>query len=551
MFSRLKISLALLAGCAGLAIAGANLPIDTQLIIRTKLGKRIYPHWLVQPDSRVLKTEGGSGLIRLVGGLLGCAGFGAAMHLAGSDEREQRLFWVRQTAIDSISQKEGEVTAEINAGVKLKKLQMEAQAEIDFYSLQIQRKFREAIGFVPSASPQNLPLLPHGKPGSLDEITDPSDKIDNNNPTAKPLINESTDPLLRALLNSQISSLLFAGFLKLIGTPGSGKTTLTSALIRCRISRGHRLIVVNPHKRKSMYQEIQEFLVSGTTIYGVGLGDDQRAKSLIEGLNRILNILSNRYDEYQNKNEESYQHFPITLLLEEIGEWESLLALVMPLSEVEAFLQLFWRKLFIAGRKGRLFSLVTAQVDTQAMFKAKGLSGLFKESGAVTLRLTAVADSSSEDGWKPSGQGELKSPGCPSIAVAIPDSRSLINDVDYFGDCEVNTKLVATDTGGVATPDSGVATPPHTTTSHHLTPLLSKAFDSSHLSHHPVPQGWKYADPRSELTAGVKGVIVACIRAGWGQGRTIQEVFGIAKGGNNPGYELAKSLYQSVAEKLN
>ncbi|MCC3464548.1 MAG: ATP-binding protein [Microcoleus sp. PH2017_06_SFM_O_A] len=539
--SRLKISLALLAGCAGFVLAGASLPVDTQLTIRTKLGKRTYPHWLVQPDSKIVKTEGASGLIRLLGGLASFASFGAALHFAGSDEREQRLFWAGQVASDDIQQKENQTTAEIGAGVRLKKLQLEAQADIDLFTLQLQQKFKEAIGFTPVPS---QPALPHGKPGTLDDITNPGDKIDVGEQVKSAI--EPGDSLTQSLLKSQISSAVFAGFLKLIGTPGSGKTTLTSAIVRCRVSRGHRLIVINSHKRKSMYRGIEKFLIKGTKIYGIGLGDKERAKSLLDGLNKILEILSKRYDEYQNDDEGTYHHFPISLLLEEIGEWQPLLALILPPTEVENILQTFWLKLFIAARKGKVFPLVTAQTDTQAMFKAKNLSELFKQSGAITLLLTAVPDKDSEDGWKPSGQGKLKSPNSVPIDVSIPDARSLIDDVDHFGDCEIFLESFATD----YPTESLVEIPPVSTTSppplhqpiHHLEPLLHRKPNAVN----PIPENWEFPEPMQSLTPEVRAVVVACKRSGLSQNAAILAIWGVAKSGSDKRYESARNHYQSV-----
>lgn len=175
MSSRLKISLALSVGACGLILAGANLPVDTQLTIRTKLGKRTQPHWIVPTDSKIVKTEGGSGLIRLFGGLVGCLGFGTAMHLAGTDEREQTLSWQKQSVFSGIDLKEHEASAQIYASARLQKLQMEAQADVDYHSLQLQQHFRDAIGFRPVVQ---QPILPHGKPGTLDDITNPGDKVE-------------------------------------------------------------------------------------------------------------------------------------------------------------------------------------------------------------------------------------------------------------------------------------------------------------------------------------------------------------------------------------
>lgn len=539
MSSRLKISLALLVGFVGLAIAGANLPVDTQLTIRTKLGKRTQPHWLVPADSKIVRTEGGSGLFRLAGGLLGCMGFATAMHLAGSDERQQRLFWARQGAIDGIQQRENEVSTEIGAGVRLKKLQMDAQAEVDLYSLRVQEKFREAIGFTPIVS-VDQPALPHGKPGTLGEIIDPGDKIET------PQFNHltSSDSLTQALLESDIAPIVFAGFLKLIGTPGSGKTTLTSALIRCRIKRGHKMIIVNAHKRKSMYRGIEKYLFPNTQIYAVGLGDEQRAKSLKAGLDKILDILGDRYDEYQNNDEGTYSHSPVTFLLEEVGEWQPLLSLIMSNAETVRYLQVFWQKLFIAARKAKTFPLVTAQIDTQAMFKAQGLSELIKQSGAVTLLMTAVPDSNSEDGWRPSGMAKLRLPNQKSVDVVVLDCRTLIADVDYFGDCFSATGVAASPVEPVVEtpPVTTSSSPPQRTTLHQLESMLHQ--DCTNL--HPIPELWEFPDPTKPLTPEVRAVVVGCKRSGMSQTAAISAIWGLNKSGSDKRYEAARNHYQSV-----
>jgi len=70
-----------------------------------------------------------------------------------------------------------------------------------------------------------------------------------------------------------------------------------------------------------------------------------------------------------------------------------------------------------------------------------------------------------------------------------------------------------------------------------------------HNPDNPIPQGWKKADP-ANMTALVRGVIVACIRAGWTQTRTIQEVFGITRSGSNPSYDLAREIFREISESI-
>lgn len=101
-----------------------------------------------------------------------------------------------------------------------------------------------------------------------------------------------------------------------------------------------------------------------------------------------------------------------------------------------------------------------------------------------------------------------------------------------------------------ATPIAPTTAPDSTDTALLPAPLLDKAFSESHQPHHPIPQGWRLAHP-ADITPVVRGVIVACIRANWGQTKTIQEVFGITKSDNNPNYDLAREIFQEISKSIN
>lgn len=99
------------------------------------------------------------------------------------------------------------------------------------------------------------------------------------------------------------------------------------------------------------------------------------------------------------------------------------------------------------------------------------------------------------------------------------------------------------------TPEVGVQTPPHTNSAHKLTPLLHQGSTTFTPSHQPIPEGWIYPDPHQEPSGVVRGVIVACINAGWGQTRTIQAVWGVSRGGRNPNYDAARNWYQQIIQE--
>jgi hypothetical protein len=265
---------------------------------------------------------------------------------------------------------------------------------------------------------------------SLDDVNNPSDKVksSNENLNIKPA-------LIQTLENSAIAPILKAGVLKVIGGQGSGKTTLVNGgLLRYRLHEGHKLIIINSHKSFDMYAGLEPHLVSDTEFYATGKSDPERAKSLVDGLQKVLSVLEARYTEYQNKPQGTYDHYPITILIEECGEWSGLLG-----EKALPLIQTFWQKMFVACRKAKLFPIITAQDDTMAMFgNPKGLAELIKSSGAVTLNLIAQPDSNSPDGWRPSGKGIIYVPNQDAQKVDVPNIRNLVGNPDVFTDLNVS-----------------------------------------------------------------------------------------------------------------
>jgi hypothetical protein len=261
---------------------------------------------------------------------------------------------------------------------------------------------------------------------SLDDITSPHDKVSATDAHA------SIKPaLIQTLEQSQISPILKAGVLKVIGGQGSGKTTLVNGgLLRYRLHCGHKLMVINSHKSFDMYRGLEPHLEAGTEFYAVGGNDQERGKSLVAGMTKVLAILEKRYTEYQNQPVGTYNHYPITILIEECGEWSGLLG-----EKTLPMIQHFWQKMFIACRKAKLFPIITAQDDTMTMFgNPKGLAELIKSTGSVTLNLIAQPDASSPDGWKPSGKGLLYIPNQDAQKVNVPNIRNLVASPDIFDD---------------------------------------------------------------------------------------------------------------------
>jgi hypothetical protein len=275
---------------------------------------------------------------------------------------------------------------------------------------------------------------------SMEDVANPGDKVSSGDVHVKCAgkiessgnFHASIKPgLIQTLEQSAIAPILKAGVLKVIGGQGSGKTTLVNGgLLRYRLHVGHKLIIINSHKSFDMYRGLEPYLETGTKFYGVGASDSERANSLVEGMKVVLGILEQRYTQYQNQSKGTYAHYPITILIEESGEWTGLLG-----DKGLPLIQTFWQKMFIACRKAVLFPIITAQDDTMTMFgNPKGLAELIKNTGSVTLNLIAQPDANSPDGWKPSGKGILYIPNQDSQKIDVPNIRDLVVNPDIFTD---------------------------------------------------------------------------------------------------------------------
>ena len=565
MSSRLKISLALLAGACGLTLAGANLPVDTQLTIRTKLGKRTQPHWIVPADSKIVKTEGGSGLIRLFGGLVGCVGFGVAMHLAGTDEREQKMFWQKQGVFNGIQLKEHEASAEIYAGARLKKLQMEAQADVDYHSLQLQQKFRDAIGWRPVVQ---QPILPHGKPGTLDDITTPSDKVE---AEVVPTIDQVTD------CNLGISRQIAAKTLNSLA--GINTSIFLAAPTRCGKTRTlYKWLgdLITRFPQAEVYviaQKYEDF--PGVPRHRFAIFDPLFPEESMKFLDKVYEKLQDR--KSKPATEETYRDRPIKIILE---DWFATY------------------QCLVQKRNAQLWEDKAAKLGSLATVGGQYNVGYFICTQTFNIASSGVADSNirlnlaliaqglvrtTSDGEEQGSYGVIeqminnsnviannktRDKLASDLSLLIPDSMTeqtpiilstignpvlgLMPKIDSNGftvnevsNAQINI-LDSTDT----TPIAPTTADDSTTTAPSSAPLLDKAFGDSHQPHHPIPQGWRLAHP-ADITPVVRGVIVACIRAGWGQTKTIQEVFGIVKSGNNPNYNLAREVFQQISNSIN
>lgn len=499
---RINIALSLAIGVGGLILAGASLPVDTQITHRTQLGDRTQPYWLVPEQSKMLKVRGGLGIVRLFGALAGATGFGLAMHFAGEDEREQQKFWFRQSALDTVAQKTEQTFAEIDASTELNKKQMEAQAEVDLFSLRVQQNFRDAIGYIPQDYEQ--PALTHGKPGTLDEFTNPGDKV-----------TESTSAAIEGGDGFKYLDQFLRETCLLWGNQGSGKSWTARLLAQRKKQVGYRLIILDPDSNRS------EWL--GAESYHLFEDIEKQIRWYITELKkryRGFNESSVGEDEWRASLE------PIAFVCDEITTYENFLDPVL--------LEEFFKLALTKSRKQEMPCTFIAHNNTQLAFgkKLTGLGNLIEKT--LQLELVTTTDLKT---LKPKSSGKGRFKGYESnqtIDVLLPKCDRKITDFRV-------------DSTAPSAPSAPSAALDRTEIAQSPAPLLEKALSDSHQPHNPIPTGWKMADPNN-MTALVRGVIVACIRTGWTQTRTIQEVFGITRSGSNSSYDLAREIFREISE---
>ncbi|MBD1908343.1 MULTISPECIES: hypothetical protein [Cyanophyceae] len=368
--------------------------------------ERSVPDWIkLNSSARNVRREPGAAGWKLSGAFVSVAGFWVSMTLARSLATQEEKQHKYQRAWEAVS---------------FQKLRIQMQAELEAYNQQAMIQAAELSYSV--LEPYDQPLF------DGTNALDISNRIEATSTTeTQPL--PKPPNLITTLEQSEVAPILLAGFAKAIGGQGSGKTTLVNGgFIRYRVHKKHKFIIINAHKKHGMYRGLEPHLVPGTKFYGVGANNKERGQSIREGMEKVLLIVESRYAEYQNQPEGTYEHYPITLILEECGEWASLL------EGDKKFVQAFWQKMLVACRKAVVFPIVTAQHDSMTMFgNPEGLSELLKSNGCVTLHLIPQVDPKSADGWKPSGFGDLVMPGSDEKQrITIPDLRSLVGNPDVF-----------------------------------------------------------------------------------------------------------------------
>jgi len=489
-----NINQPIVAGLLGVSFAGivgaTALPFNDR--IEYRIGNRIesQPAWLVPPKAEFRSLERGYGGIKILLALLATGGMTTAMLIARSEGKKEPM---RQRII-AYQQKAEEFNYAAESAYQMATTQNRykklAEADERAFEDELESAYCESLGI----SPQEQQALLTGT-ATLESISNPGDKVDSV---------ATTPELPDQRVGPKIPKLIWYPSVLVYGAPGSGKTFFSEQEVVKRLEAGHRVIVLDPHAAYGAWQ--------GCEVVGGGM--DYAA--IDAKLAWFSEEVAKRYKTVQSQPNPKFQ--PLTFVCDEFTRWGG----KCPNSTD------FFEQLVTDIRKVEMFGLIISHTRTLAgLANAKGFASLRDEA---LLEVEILGNKDEETGRAtPRFEAKIKLPGEP-----LPDRKL------------VKLERKPAPTAPTTAPDSTDTTPS-------LTPLLDKAFSDSHQPHqphHPIPQGWKMVHP-ADITPLVRGIIVACIRAGWSQTKTIQEVFGIVKSGNNPNYDLAREVFQEISNSIN
>jgi len=487
--NQLIVSSLLSLGIAGFAGAVA-LPFNDR--IEYRIGNRIesQPAWLVPPKAEFRAIERGYGGIKILLSLLATGGMITVMLIARR-EAEQEPIRQRIKQYQNKAYEFGFAAESAyqmsTTATRYKKL---AEADERAFEDELETVYCQSLGI----DPQQQQALLTGT-ATLESISNPGDKVQAGTAAAiEPEQPEKTD-------GPKIPKLIWYPSVLVYGAPGSGKTFFSEQEVGKRLAAGHRVVVLDPHAAYGAWQ--------GCEVIGGGMD----YPAIDAKLAWFSDEVAKRYKIVQTTPNPKFQ--PLTFVCDEFTRWGG----KCPNSTD------FFEQLVTDIRKVEMFGLIISHTRTLAgLANAKGFASLRDEA---LLEVEILGNKDEETGRAtPRFEAKIKLPGQPL------SDRTLI---------KLEQKPA---------PSAPTTAPDITDTAPSPTPLLDKAFSDSHQPHHPIPQGWKMAHP-ADITPLVRGVIVACIRAGWSQTKTIQEVFGIVKSGNNPNYDLAREVFQQISNSIN
>lgn len=396
----------------------------------------------------------------------------------------------RNVAIAEVHLQADLESAANDRAVVLKQCEVLGEADIKIAQLEAEEALFEAetAGLSDEKKQEYLEFLRSQKTPFQFQLTGTQTFDDINNPGDK-IESEPNEPRLPKLTNYPA--------VLIYGPQGSGKTFLAEGEIAERKQAGHKVTALDPHAGFNSWRDCDV----------IGAGMDYQA--IDAELASFAAEVKSRYERI--RKEPNPRFTPWTFVCDEFTNWASRCKASGNFSQAA----------MSDIRKAKMYVVFVSHARTLAgLGDAKGMAAT-RDAALLEIELLGMID--------------------PETTEAVPKFEALVK---LPGQSQANRTLVKLVKN--PTPVTPVPAPDSTD----LTPLLDKAFSDLHQPHHPIPQGWRQTHP-AEITPVVRGVIVTCIRAGWGQTKTIQEVFGIVKSGNNPNYDLARKVFQEISNSIN
>lgn len=274
-------------------------------------------------------------------------------------------------------------------------------------------------GFPPPSAPRPL-----ARPNSSHEsIAAPPSHITGPFGVRLPVPSRPKEPTIPdGFLNfGDLAPVAGAGLLFLIGGKGGGKTTLAAAIVRDRLMRGHQVVILNHHYAFGDYNPLQ--------VYGKGETIRTQFADIEKGLNWFLAERESRYRTRQLKPKEEwdFESQPITILIEELGEYKG--------SVDPELMDVVTRAIVTGTRKANIYVILVSQGETISLLGgAAGFSAALKSDGCF-VKVQNQPDPSRIGGLGPTGYALMSVNGGQEKQVKVPDFSGLFpNDKIDFSD---------------------------------------------------------------------------------------------------------------------